>query len=139
MAKKTGSCLCGAVRFTAEPEKNEIDACHCGMCRKTAGGPVMAVMCGGSLQIEEEAAVGWYQSSDWGERGFCKTCGSSLFWRLRDKSMTSVHAGAFDDVSDMTFTTEIFVDSKPTYYAFAGKHKMMTEADVMKAFSEGKS
>jgi hypothetical protein len=33
----TGSCLCGAVKFTVEGELAGPDACHCGQCRKTSG------------------------------------------------------------------------------------------------------
>ena len=33
----TGSCLCGAVKFTVEGELKPPDACHCTQCRKTSG------------------------------------------------------------------------------------------------------
>ena len=138
MERKTGSCLCGAVKFSAVPSKNEIDACHCGDCRKSVGGPLMSVECSDTLQIEDEGAVTFYGSSDWAERGFCRTCGSQMFWRLKDKSMSTVHAGMFDDVDGMTFTTEIFIDKKPEYYAFAGERKTMTGQEVFDAFMQSK-
>ena len=39
MADKTGRCLCGAVTFTAKGVERHVHACHCGMCRRWAGGP----------------------------------------------------------------------------------------------------
>ena len=41
-----GSCLCGSVTISASLLKNEMAACHCGMCRKWGGGPFMEVSCG---------------------------------------------------------------------------------------------
>ncbi len=40
--EKTGQCLCGAVTFTAHNVEMHHHACHCGMCRRWAGGPVFA-------------------------------------------------------------------------------------------------
>jgi len=42
--KGKGSCLCGAIRITAKNINNNVGACHCGMCRKWGGGPLMAVI-----------------------------------------------------------------------------------------------
>ena len=39
---RTGRCLCGAVTFTCS-DVDEIDCCHCDMCRRWAGGPFFAV------------------------------------------------------------------------------------------------
>ena len=39
----TGSCVCGAVRFTITTPIKETGACHCGMCRKWSGGVFMSV------------------------------------------------------------------------------------------------
>ena len=44
-----GSCLCGAVRFTAKNMSKEVGACHCSMCRKWGGGPFMEVDCGAEV------------------------------------------------------------------------------------------
>jgi hypothetical protein len=37
MEKHTGSCLCGAVRFSVDGALKPPDACHCTICRKTSG------------------------------------------------------------------------------------------------------
>ena len=131
----SGRCLCGAVRFTAVPKKMHMDACHCGMCRRWSAGPFMGVSCCDTVKVENEDSLRAYISSDWGERVFCAECGTSLFWRMRDGSETSVSMNAFDDVSGFVFTDEIFVDEKPANYDFANATHKMTGAEVIAAFS----
>lgn len=131
----SGGCLCGAVRFAAVPEKLEMDVCHCGMCRKWSGGTFMAVPCTG-VTVVDDTALSVYRSSDWGERVFCKTCGSSLFWRLRGgDGHVAVSMQSFDDLSSFTFTEEIFIDEKPALYAFAGERTRKTGAQVVAEFA----
>ncbi|GEM_PF-4418387 len=80
-----GNCLCGAIRITAININNNVGACYCGMCRKWGGGPLMAVNCGTNVSFEGEDNISVFNSSDWAERGFCKKCGSHLFYRLLDR------------------------------------------------------
>jgi hypothetical protein len=136
--KRKGKCLCGAVTFTATVALSDnglhVDACHCGMCRRQIGGPLMTVACE-SLDVPPNAHLGVYQSSDWAERGFCKTCGSNLFFRMLDRSFNAVNAGSLDDLSDAKFMMEIFVDDKPAYYDFAQKTKKLTGDEVRALFA----
>ncbi len=134
MTTYRGRCLCGAVRFSVEVSKKEIAGCHCGMCRRWGGGPAFGVEADGPPAFEDEATLGVYRSSDWGERLFCKTCGTSILWRSVDGRFHSVPAALIGDPADMAFTTEIFVDDKPAYYAFAGERTRMTGTEVMAAF-----
>lgn len=133
---KTGRCLCGAVSFTLAEEPTSYGACHCAMCRKFSGGIELGVhVMPGGIIWEGEDHIGTYTSSEWAERGFCKTCGSSLFWRLTAPGpmhgMLSVSAGALDSLDGMSFDTEVYIDAKPDSHAFAGERKRMTEADVL--------
>lgn len=131
----TGGCLCGAIRFRAQPEKPEVAACHCSMCQKWSGGPLFALDCGANFQIENKQHLGIYKSSEWAERGFCKKCGSSVFWRLLHQDSNYIPAAAFDNLNDVSFTHEIFIDNKPGYYDFANETHKMTEAEVIAHFS----
>ncbi len=131
----SGGCLCGAVRFRAEPVNDEMGVCHCAMCRRWSGGTYMAVACGSSVAFENEDTLGIYRSSDYGERVFCKTCGSTIAWRLQDGSHTSLSAQAFDDPSVFRLTTEIFVDEQPGNYALAGETRRMTGPEVFALYA----
>lgn len=138
----SGRCLCGAVTFTAAPEAMEMGVCHCSMCRRWAGGPFTAVSCGKSVEIDGESQLGVYTSSNWGERCFCKTCGSTLFWRMRDGTNTAVSAQAFDDPASFAFVEEVFIDEKPANYAFANDTKKLTGTEmfaVLAVHREGES
>lgn len=142
LSRISGGCLCGAVRYTAVPEKYEMDACHCDMCRKWSGGVLMTVPCE-DVVVADDTQLGIYPSSEWGERVFCKTCGTSLFWRLRDGSgHVAVAFPSIDDLSGLEFAEEIFIDEKPDLYAFAGERRRRTGAQVIadfKAAQEGRS
>ncbi|WP_306226176.1 GFA family protein [Bosea beijingensis] len=140
--KLSGGCLCGAVRFTAVPKKAEMDACHCGMCQRWSGGVFMAVSCG-EVAVEDESELGTYPSSEWAMRQFCKRCGSSLFWRLREGGdHVAVSFQSFDDKNSFIFLEEIFIDAKPALYDFAGERPRLTGAEVLARFEaqqEGRS
>lgn len=133
-SRKTGRCLCGAVRFEGMVGPH-MDACHCGNCRRWTGGMFMAVPVT-ELAIENEAGLAAYKSSDYGERVFCRTCGSSLFWRMQDRSATVVSLQALDDPSGIDFAEEIFVDKKPAIYAFANDTRKLTGAEFFARVAE---
>jgi hypothetical protein len=118
------------VTFTADEAKPTFSACHCGMCRRWSGGsPFFAVTAKG-MRFSSEDDIGRYASSDWAERGFCKKCGTQLFYFLKPTGSYHVSAGVFDDPNAFSLALEIFVDRKPPGYAFAGDHPRWTEAET---------
>jgi hypothetical protein len=52
-------------------------------------------------------------------RGFCRTCGSSLFWDPPHKDWIGVAMGAFDPPTDTKLRIHIFVSEKGDYYEIA--------------------
>jgi Glutathione-dependent formaldehyde-activating enzyme len=67
-----GGCLRGAVRDRISAEPRSADYCHCRMCRRAAGGPVVARLTVASAAFawtKGEPAV--YRSSAEAERLFC--------------------------------------------------------------------
>jgi len=133
MTAQSGGCLCGAVTFTAAEVGAAHHACHCGMCRRWAGSPLLAASADG-LAFAGEENISVYDSSDWAERGFCKVCGSSLFYRLKETGGYHIPVGVFDDQSSFHIVGEIFHDRKPPGYDFAGDHPRLTEAETMAMF-----
>lgn len=116
-----GSCLCGAVSFEVEGALAAPSACHCTRCRKHTGhyeagtdAPRSAVT------IRGEDSVTWYYSP--GEkvrRGFCKTCGSSLFFDIVRVDRLGISMGAFDTPTHAKLELHIFVGNKGDYYEIA--------------------
>ena len=131
----TGGCLCGAVTITANSPADGFGACHCGMCRKWGGGPLMAVNCGTDVAVSGEENVAVFNSSEWAERGFCNKCGSHLFYRLKAGGAHIIPVGLFDDGPDLPFTSQVFIDEKPPNYTFANETKNMTAAEILEMFA----
>ena len=126
----TGRCLCGAVSFTAQDVDCDVHACHCSICRRWSGGPGFAAGVG-SVRFTGAEYVGRYDSSAWAERGFCTRCGTSLFYRLKDRDHYILCLGTFDDQSPFRVVNEIFVDEKPASYSLAGEHPRLTGAQFL--------
>lgn len=132
----TGQCLCGTVSIYATGVEPHVDACHCTMCRRWSGGPLHALDCGTNVSFKGDGYIKRFSSSEWAERGFCSSCGTHLFYRLKEANHYIVPAGLFNNLSDAHFTTQIFIDEKPDYYNFANKTKMMTGEEVFAEFSD---
>lgn len=138
MAKGTGRCLCGAVTFTVTNLTKNVEACHCGMCRKWGGGPLMAVDCGQKVSFTGEENITVYDSSEWAERGFCKKCGSHLFYRLKEINEHQIPVGLFDDQEGFNLYLQVYIDKKPSFYSFKNKTNEMTEKEVIDMFAPDK-
>lgn len=127
---RKGSCLCGAVQVTATPKSNSVGACHCVMCRKWGGGPLLAAECGTAVSFEGSEQISIYNSSTWAERGFCRKCGTHLFFRLAEGAHYSIPVGLFDGANEWEFTGQVFIDQKPSFYSFAEKTKNLTKNEI---------
>ena len=129
-----GACLCGACSFTATPMNDGANVCHCEMCRKWSAGMYMSVYCQ-DIVFDDETHVGRFQASDWGERVFCKQCGSSLIWQMRDGSGAGVSLHSFDEPSAFTLKNQWFIDKKPDTYALTNETVSLTEAECIANFA----
>jgi hypothetical protein len=120
MTRATGRCLCGAVRYAVDGPLRDVSYCHCSQCRRTSGHFVAASACdAGHLRFLEDGGLRWYRSSALAERGFCKHCGASLFWRPAHGRHISIMAGTLDVPTNLQAFEHIHVDSASDYYAIA--------------------
>ncbi|WP_366637125.1 GFA family protein [Aquisalimonas sp.] len=126
-----GQCLCGAVSIRASASGRHVDACHCTMCRRWGGGPLLVVRCAEDMQLDGVEHVTRYRSSGWAERGFCSGCGTHLYFRLIGGGFLAISAGLVDVPADWRLTTEVFVEEQPAYYQFAGEtRRLIGEGDM---------
>ena len=136
MSKRAkGNCLCGSVKLTFTYVNDFFYACHCSMCRRWSSGPALTVDTGEDLTIEGEEFISVYDSSKWGERGFCKKCGTNLFYRLKETGFTNVSLGLLENGDHLEFKSQIFIDKKPVQYSFCEKTEEMTEAEAIEKYS----
>lgn len=127
-------CLCGEIELEVELSNTEIAACHCSMCRKWSGGPMLVIDSGELKNISNESLVTRYQSSEWAERGFCSKCGTHLFYFLKPANQYHFPIGLLDGGSKYKFSHQIFIDEKPEYYSFSNETQNMTGAEVFAHF-----
>jgi hypothetical protein len=115
--EQRGGCLCGAVRYTVRGPLRPVVNCHCGQCRRFHGhfGAYTAAALA-DLSIEDEASLGWYRSSDFARRGFCRVCGSSLFWHALAEDGISIAAGTLDEPTGLETVRNIFAADAGDYY-----------------------
>jgi hypothetical protein len=111
-----GSCLCGAINFKVVGSLPGPDACHCTQCRKhsghfSAGTDVPR----SSVTIQGEENIKWFRTENV-RRGFCLTCGSSLFFDPDEKDWIGIAMGAFDSPTQTKLRIHIYVGDKGDYY-----------------------
>ena len=118
---KTGSCLCGAVAFEIDGPLSDVIACHCGQCRKQTGNYWASTTCADAdLKFTKQDGLKWFASSDFAKRGFCKECGSTLFWKQNGDQNTSICLGSLDGKSGLKLGGHIFTADAGDYYVIAG-------------------
>jgi hypothetical protein len=111
------ACLCGGCAFELPGPSGAITAGHCQQGRKLSGLSSAAF-------AADETQVRWlrreslraYETRAGGRRGFCGTCGSSLWFRSAAGEF-SIEAGSVTGATGGRLTEHIFVASRGDYYA----------------------
>jgi len=113
----TGGCLCGAVRYRVTGPLRAPVACHCGQCRRQTGHfAANTATVRTNLHLEREEGLRWYESSPGVRRGFCATCGSTLFWDNRERPYIGIAAGSLDAPTGLRLAAHIFTAEAGDYY-----------------------
>mgnify|MGYP000297084842 CR=1 len=114
--RATGSCLCGAVRFSIQGEMRDVVYCHCVMCQRALTHFGAFTACAPeALSIENTRKLKWHRSSPEARRGFCSQCGSQLFWEPTHKRHVSVSAGSLDQPTGLRPGPHQYVEHDPDY------------------------
>jgi len=120
-----GACLCGGVQFELIPPLRDALSCHCSQCRKTSGHYWSATSVPISqFRMRTSDTLKWYSSSATARRGFCATCGSSLFWEPNptspfwkdNETMVYVSCGSLSAPTGIKVESHIFTSDKGDYY-----------------------
>lgn len=114
---KTGSCLCGGVAFEIAGPMRPVVMCHCSQCRKQSGHIGAFTACDDKdLHFKSQETLGWYRASNGAARGFCRNCGSLLFWKGDGRDYTSITAGSIDGATGLAVEGHIYCADKGDYY-----------------------
>ena len=116
-AVSTGGCLCGAVRYEVRGLLRDVVNCHCSMCQRLHGnfGP-HSKAAKSDFAVTKSEGLEWYRTSPVARRGFCRICGSQLFWNPDEFDATGIIAGSLDPPTGLKTIGHIFVDEKSDFY-----------------------
>ena len=129
-----GKCLCGAVTVRAKLDKPIMRACHCDMCRRHTSSMFMSVANDPASVVVDGPAKS-FQSSDWAERGFCQTCGSTLWYGTLHDGAKYLAAGLFPDAAGAEMKIEFYADMCPHGYALTGDQRKLTTEETIALFA----
>ena len=112
--KVNGSCLCGTIGFIVQLPSLWCAHCHCSMCRKAHGAGYVTWAGFDQEQVEftsSDDELSWYESSAGAQRGFCRKCGSTMFFRSqRWAGELHVALACLNDAIDRQPQANVFFD-----------------------------
>ena len=113
--QKTGSCICGKVKFTVKlDEIPRVFNCHCEDCRKKIGGMISIIELRENaidLNIDELSV---YEHSGGSKnkikKHFCKICAAPVLTYVQKWDKFYLYAGLLDDISILKKAINIFYE-----------------------------
>lgn len=125
-----GGCFCGAVRYETSGPLKPVTYCHCSKCRKWHGhAGAYTALPREALKLIAQRGLEWHSVSPTVRRGFCRVCGSCLFFDDSGDKLLGLVVGTLDQPTGLKSKGHIFVASKADYYELAD--------DGLKRFDEG--
>lgn len=127
-----GGCACGQLRFRSLAPPLDTGYCHCRICQRTTGAPVLAYV---SFPVTAFAYTAGtprhYASSTIGDREFCSHCGTQIAFRRRSDAVTvDVNVGAMDDPAAYPPRRHIWCDSAIPWLDLGGALPRFAESVV---------
>lgn len=113
-----GRCLCGAVQYAVSGPLRPVIDCHCERCRRFTGHYLAATSAAvADVTIDDPAQqLTWFPVPG-AEYGFCRTCGSSLFWRAESSpDVLSIGAGTLEPPTGLVTSDAIWVSHASDYF-----------------------
>ena len=110
----TGRCHCGAISWEAAAAPEHHALCHCADCRRWSGAPVAGWIAFRDDAVTVTGTPVSYASSEMGERQFCGTCGTGLFYRnaVALPGLVDIQSGTLDDMAAQPPGAQIMVKDR---------------------------
>jgi hypothetical protein len=117
----TGGCLCGEVRYRITGAPVEALYCHCRMCQRAHGAPVIAWL---TVSLDAFAVTAGnpaaYRSSARASRHFCGHCGTPLTWREADNpALVDISIATIGNPEAVAPTLHTWTDSRIAWFEIA--------------------
>lgn len=115
-ANLEGGCQCGAVRYRVVAPPRWVGHCHCRMCQKAHGAPMVSWVAVPTESVTfVTGALKYYRSSEKTERGFCPQCGTPVACvpepRPGATPYIDLALATFDDPKTFTPMMHVWCDS----------------------------
>lgn len=126
---KAGGCLCGAVTYSVTGGLREVTNCYCERCRRFTGHHMAATAAAvADIRIEDPTLqLTWY-AVEGAEYGFCRSCGSSLFWRAEaSPTQMSVCAGSLQPPTGLSTVEAWWASPASDYFTRPDVPELLTE------------
>ncbi|MGC1551054.1 MAG: GFA family protein [Rhodanobacter sp.] len=118
--RRTGGCLCGAVRYAATGEPTNVRICHCLMCQKSTGSAFFARALFPKSALSIKGGTAEIRSSADLVRRFCPQCGTPIFAERDSKpGFLAITLGTLDDSSSLAPTEHIWTSRKVAWLVLA--------------------
>ncbi|KKC39770.1 aldehyde-activating protein [Devosia epidermidihirudinis] len=94
----SGGCQCGAVRYHTTEMMDNSHICHCRMCQKAVGNVFAALVAAPrETLVWTRGTPARFRSSDHVDRGFCRDCGTPLFYDDITGNRVNLTIGSLDN------------------------------------------
>jgi hypothetical protein len=117
----SGGCLCGNVRYRITGAPLEALYCHCRMCQRAHGAPVIAwvTVALATFEVLSGDPVA-YRSSANALRHFCGRCGTPLTWRSTENpKLIDVSITTLDNPEAVEPGLHLWTDSQLAWFEIA--------------------
>ncbi len=116
-----GGCLCGAIRYSSQLAPYDVGYCHCRICQRSSGAPVLAWA---AFPLEAfrytRGTPKLFRSSEHGQREFCGDCGSQLLFRdITSAKSVDVNIGTLDKPTKLNPECHIWTESQINWFDIA--------------------
>ena len=114
--KRSGGCLCGAVRYEVRGVPMHETLCHCTFCRRASGAPVVAwfSMRPEAFQVTK-GQLKSFHSSSLVVRSFCGDCGTPISYQRDGLNELDVTTCSLDDPESVPPRDHTFAGSALTW------------------------
>ncbi len=118
-----GGCLCGSLRYAARVAPVDSGYCHCRICQRSTGAPVLAWASFPAADFAYlKGAPALYRSSPRGRREFCGSCGTQIAFRGdAAPARVDVNTGSLDEPAAIEPRRHIFTASRIPWFETADR------------------
>jgi hypothetical protein len=126
-----GGCLCGAIRYRLSAKPVDAGYCHCRLCQRSSGAPVMAWATFAAKDFSYTRGVPtMYHSSPQGLREFCGNCGTQLLFRRPGETTADVTMASLDEPTAIAPEYHIWTNSRIAWFETRDELPRHAEGDL---------